>query len=134
MTTQLNEVVVSGVATAADVRSVGASVSAGGTPLRVLKMDSTATMRHVVFEVSPGIQVTLADSLTNVIAEKDLKLRDKAIAAPAPSTAPMAVIAMAKAPVNTISWTEGNHHYTLSGPLTVRELEAIKPRIIKMRR
>jgi hypothetical protein len=91
-------------------------------------------MRHVVFEVSPGIQVTLADSLTNVIAEKDLKLRDKAIAAPAPSTAPMAVIAMAKAPVNTISWTDGNHHYTLSGPLTVRELEAIKPRIIKMRR
>ncbi len=134
VTTQLNEVVVSGVAAAADVRSAGASVSASATPLRVLKMDSTATMRRVVYEVSPGIQVTLADSLTNVTAEKDLKLRDKATAAPAPMIVPMAVMTTAKAPINTISWTDGNHHYTLSGPLSSKELEAIKPRIIKMRR
>jgi hypothetical protein len=102
--------------------------------LTVMKADSTATTWHVVYEVSPGIQVTLADSLTNTTVEKDLKLRGKAMPAPASVTAPMAVMTTAKAPTNTISWTDGNHHYTLSGPLTVRELEAIKPRIIKMRR
>jgi anti-sigma factor RsiW len=108
--------------------------AASASALRVLKIDSTATARHVVYEVSPGIQVTLADSLTVVTAERDLKLRDKAMAAPAPMTAQMEVMATAKAPINTISWTDGNHRYTLSGPLTVRDLEAIKPRIIKMRR
>ena len=121
VTTRLEEAIVTGVATTA---------SASGMPVRVLKADSTATTRHIVYEVSPGIQVTLADSLTNVTAEKDLKLRDKAMPAPAP----MAVLSAAKTPINTISWTDGNHHYTLSGPLTVRELEAIKPRIIRMRR
>ena len=134
VTAQLEEVVVSGVAATAEVRSAGASVSAIGTPIRILKTDSTATTRHILYEISPGVQVTLADSLTNVTAEKDSKLRDKAMAAPAPITAPMAVMATAKAPINTISWTDGNHHYTLSGPFTARELEAIKPRIIKMRR
>ena len=118
---QLNEVVV--------LSGTAESVPA----LRVLKTDSTATMRHVVYEVSPGIQVTLADSATNVPAEKDLKLRDKAMTAPAAVTAPMAK-STAKAQINTISWTDGNHHYTLSGPLAVRDLEALKPRIIKMRR
>jgi len=102
--------------------------------LRVLSTDSTAAARHVVYEVSPGIQVTLADSLTSVAAEKDLKLRDKTVAAPAPAIAPTAVMTTAKSPINTISWSDGNHHYTLSGSLSVRELEAIKPRIIKMRR
>ncbi|MFN2601325.1 MAG: carboxypeptidase-like regulatory domain-containing protein [Gemmatimonadaceae bacterium] len=116
------------------LESLVTGVASGSTTsLRVLKADSTPAARHVVYEVSPGIQVTLADSLTNVAAEKDLKLRDKAMAAPAPITAPMAVTT-AKAPINTISWIDGNHHYTLSGPLTIRELEAIKPRIIKMRR
>lgn len=111
--------------------------------LRVLKMDSTAATRHVVYEVSPGVQVTLADSLTNITDTKDLKIRDKTMAAPATVTAPMAVTTtmqseskatFARPPIKMISWTDGNHHYTLSGPLTVRELEAIKPRIIKMRR
>ena len=133
VTRQLDEVVVSGVAATADVRSAGASVSTSATPVRVLKTDSTATTRHIVYEVSPGVQVTLADSVTSVTLKKDLKIRDKAMAAPAPMIAPMAVTT-AKVPINTISWTDGNHHYTLSGPLTVRELEAIKPRIIKMRR
>jgi hypothetical protein len=119
---QLNEVVVLSGAT----ESVPA--------LRVLKADSTATTRHVVYEVSTGVQVTLADSLTNVTLEKDLKIRDKAVAAPAPMIAPRAVVTTAKVPINTISWTAGNHHYTLSGPLSVRELEAIKPRVIEMRR
>ncbi len=98
--------------------------------LTMMKADSTATTRHVKYKTPQGVEVTLVDSLTNVTAEKDLKLRDKAITAPAPMT----VMATAHPPVNTISWTDGNHLYTLSGPLTVRELEAIKPRIMKMRR
>jgi len=102
--------------------------------LTVTKADSTATTRRVEYKTPQGVEVTLVDSLTSVTAEKDVKTRDKAMAAPAPITAPMAVMPNVRPPINTISWTDGNHHYTLSGPLTVRELEAIKPRIIKMRR
>jgi len=108
--------------------------AASESALRVLKTDSTTTARHIVYEVSPGIQVTLADSLTNVTAEKDSRLRDKSMAAPAPMAAQMQAMPAAKAPINAISWTDGNHHYTLSGPLSIRELEALKPRIIRMRR
>jgi hypothetical protein len=102
--------------------------------LTLMKADSTATTRRVEYKTSQGVEITLVDSLTDMTVAKDLKLRDKAMAAPAPMTAPVAVITTAKALINTISWTEGNHHYTLSGPLTVHELEAIKPRVIKMRR
>ena len=125
MTTQLEGMVLTGVATVA---------SGNVTPLHVLKSDSTATARHIIYEVSPGVEVTLADSLTNVTDAKDLKVRDKAMATRAPAAAQMEVMTTAKSTINTISWSDGNHHYTLSGPLSVRELEAIKPRIIRMRR
>ena len=101
---------------------------------RVLKTDSTGTTQRVVYEVSLGVQVTLVDSLTNVTSVKDLTVREKVMATPAPTTAPMAVTTTTHPPINTISWNDGNHHYTLSGPLTARELEAIKPRVMKMRR
>jgi hypothetical protein len=111
--------------------------------LTVMKADSTATTRRVEYKTSQGVEITLVDSLTNVTDAKDLKTRDKAMAAPAPITAPTAVtttmqsqsrVTAGRPPINSISWTDGDHHYTLRGPLTVRELEALKPRIIKMRR
>ena len=72
----------------------------------------------------------------DVAPEKDLNTRReaKAMSAPSPARAGVMNAATADARINTISWTDGDHRYTLSGPLTPKELEAIKPRIMKLRR
>jgi hypothetical protein len=59
------------------------------------------------------------------------KSSDRAAAAPAPRV--MRATA-APPPINTISWSDQNRRYTLSGPLKPAELEAIKARLMKMRR
>jgi hypothetical protein len=129
MTAQLEESIVSGIADKPDARAPGMAIS-------VLKKDTSATMRREVYEVSPGVKVTLVDSLIGVAAEKDLKTRMEARAAPTATSAPASVMNAAASDVriNTISWTDGNHHYTLSGPLAPKELEEIKHRIMKLRR
>lgn len=153
-TTALEEVIVSGVATGA----AGTKATAAVTPsLRVVKVDSTASTRRVVYQVSPGVEVTLVESAIN-LDERDLianqKMKDKTTdssalagslsgvtlrataktdrAAAAP--APMVMSAAARPQINTISWSDLNRRYTLSGPLKPRELEAIKARLMKMRR
>ena len=127
MVAQLSETIVTGVAQTTMARSLGAAIT-------VLKKDTSGTTRREVYEVSPGVRITLVDSLVNVAAEKDLKTRQEAKAAPAPPAASVMNAATADARINTISWRDGNHVYTLSGPLTPKELEAIKPRVMKMRR
>lgn len=157
-TTALEEVIVSGVA----ARSAGATAKAATAPsLRVVKVDSTGTNRRVVYEVSPGLQVILVEAPLNIAAEKDemadqkvmqrtrdssalagslsgATLRankaktDRAAAAPAP--APMVMSVTAPPQIKTISWSDQNRRYTLSGPLKPSELEAIKARLLKMRR
>jgi hypothetical protein len=123
-TSQLAEVVVSGVATS----------SASGTPFRVLKVDSTATSRRVVYQVPPGVEVTLLESPIDAV-QRDEKanqqLKDKSRTA---APAPMVMSASAQPQINTISWSDSTRRYTLSGPLKLNELEAIKERLIKMRR
>lgn len=149
-TTQLNEAIVTGTASSATA-AAGSAV-----PLRVLKVDSTASTRRVVYEVSPGVEVTLVESPIN-LAERDLiasqtmkdktadssalagslsgvTLRGNAKTDRAAAPAPMAMSVMASPPINTISWSDLNHRYTLSGPLKPSELEAIKARLLKMRR
>jgi hypothetical protein len=42
--------------------------------------------------------------------------------------------ATAPPPTNTISWVDGNRRYTLTGPLPQKELEAIKLKLMKMRK
>ena len=126
--TQLSQTLVTGVATKTAPANLGAAIT-------VLKKDTSATTRREVYEVSPGIRVTLVDSLTNIVAKKDLKTRTEARATPsAPAAAPMAATSTPAPAINTIVWTDGNHHYTLSGPLAPKELEALKPRIMRMRR
>jgi hypothetical protein len=49
------------------------------------------------------------------------------------TTAPAAPAAPAPA-TNTITWTEANRRYTLTGLLTTRQLEEIKARLMRMRR
>jgi hypothetical protein len=124
----LEEVVVTGVAT-------GATAASGSTaPLRVLRADSTADTWRVVYQVSPGVEVTLVESAINAV-ERDLRanqqLKDKSRAA---APAPMVMSASAQPQINTISWSDLTRRYTLSGPLKPSELEAIKERLMKMRR
>ena len=126
MTARLEAVVVTGVAQTTRARALGAAIT-------MLKKDTSGTTRREVYEVSPGVNVTLVDSLIDIPAEKDLKTRMQASSAPAPAAPPRAMSA-STSPINTISWRDGNHVYTLSGPLTTKELEAIKPRVMKMRR
>jgi carboxypeptidase-like protein len=152
-TTALNEVIVSGVAESA----AGATATATTIPsLRVLKVDSTASTRRVVYQVSPGVEVTLVESPINVV-ERDLianqamkdkgadssalagslsgvMLRGNAKTDRAAAPAPRAMSVMAPPPINTISWSDQNRRYTLSGPLKPSELEVIRARLMTMRR
>ena len=153
--TALSEVVVTGIAAG----TAGAMAKAATAPsLRVVKVDSTGTTRRAVSEVSPGVQVTLVEAPLN-FAEKD-KMADQKVmqrtrdssalagslseatrranaaktdrAAAAP--APMVMSTAARPQINTISWSDQNRRYTLSGPLEPAELEAIKARLMKLRR
>jgi hypothetical protein len=152
-TTAPEEVIVSGVAASA----AGATATGAATPsLRVLKVDSTGTTRRVVYQISPGVEVTLVESPINV-AERDLianqRMKDKtpdssALAGSlsgvtlranaktdrAAAPAPTVMSAAARPQINTISWSDSNRRYTLSGPLKPSELEVIKARLMKMRR
>ena len=136
MLNQLSEAVVSGVATA---------TYAAAAPLRVLKVDSTATTRRVVYEVSPGVEVTLTESAVDVAAdEKALDssvarnpsgmLQGAAKADTRPALGVMSAAATKRPPIHTISWRDLNRRYTLSGPMTPSELEAIKARLMTARR
>ena len=129
---ELNMAVVTGIA-AGSAAATGSAV-----PLRVVKADSTASSKRVVYQVSPGVEVTLVESPISV-AEKDLiadeKAKDKSSDRAAAAPAPRVMRAMAAPPpINTISWSDQNRRYTLSGPLKPAELEAIKARLMKMRR
>ena len=128
---ELNMAVVTGIA-AGSAAATGSAV-----PLRVVKADSTASSKRVVYQVSPGVEVALVES--PISAEKDLiadeKAKDKSSDRAAAAPAPRVMRAMAAPPpINTISWSDQNRRYTLSGPLKPAELEAIKARLMKMRR
>ena len=139
-TSKLAEAIVSGVAEA---------TSTSASPLRVLKVDSTKAARRVVYELSPGVEVTLVESLIATGREpmanqqpKETKLdsfslqRSAAVANTnrAAAPAPMAMAVTKRPQINTISWKDLNRSYSLTGPLTLSELEAIKARLMKMRR
>ena len=52
----------------------------------------------------------------------------------AAAPAPVVMSASALPQINAISWSDMTRRYTLSGPLKPNELEAIKERLMKMRR
>jgi hypothetical protein len=72
----------------------------------------------------------VAGSLSGVAQRANAAKTDRAAAAPAP----MVMSTTARPQINTISWSDQNRRYTLSGPLTPAELETIKARIMKLRR
>lgn len=125
--TSLSEVVGTGVATTGNV---------AGPSLRVLSVDSATTTRRTVYEISQGVRVTLAESPVDAgKEERDFSAQLKSSAQANAKVAQSIMAAPAPAPViNTISWTERGRRYMLSGPLTTDELQALKTRLMLLRR
>ena len=148
--TSLEEVVVSGVATARSITTLESGVAKINAPitLRVVRSDSTAGTKRTVYEVSKGVEVILSESPVEPVPERDDAVRQKA-AAPQSAAAPAdarqrenalsgrVAGAAASAPTvasNTITWTERGRKYVLTGRLATKDLEAIKARLMQMRR
>ena len=105
------------------------------SPLRKVRADSTQASSRTVFEVSPGVEVTLTDVAA---AAFDSRMKQRtavtgAAAAPvqAPPTASTAQRDEAKSvPINTIYWVDKRgHRMTLAGPLPKEELELLRQRL-----
>lgn len=128
--TSLSEVVVTGVATATSVRAAAAAKSA--PVLRQLRSDSTGGIRRTVYEYSPGVEVTLVESPEiQANARRDERAANAMIVQSAPATAPSVP---ARQATNTITWTDRGRKYTLSGPLSTKDLEALKAKLMATRR
>jgi anti-sigma factor RsiW len=144
-TTALSEVVVTSIA--------GTAVPAmADVPLRIVRVDSTNSAKRTVYEISRGLEVTLTESPAQTAEERDNAANDlarqKAAAAQRSEAARetpqvlsgQATGAMAAPPaapilpLNTISWTDRGKRYTLTGQLMVKDLEAIKARLMQPRR
>ncbi|MEO7682854.1 MAG: carboxypeptidase-like regulatory domain-containing protein [Gemmatimonadaceae bacterium] len=145
----LAEVVVTSAENAPTVATAGAAVSkaVAEAPLRVVRADSTGGVRRITYEVSKGVEVTLTESPVQTALERDA-VRQK-VAAPQSAVAPAdarqrenvlsgraagAVASAATVAPNSITWTERGRKFVLTGRLATKDLEAIKARLIKMKR
>lgn len=123
-------------------------------PLRMVRSDSTSGAKRTVYEVSRGVEVTLTESQAEAesdFAAKDVARQNAAAperakaareaqvqsgrvagavadARPAPPSAPV------PPPISSISWIDRGKRYTLTGRLNVKDLEAIKARLMQARR
>lgn len=123
----LSDVVVTGVATA----PAPVAASAPAKELKLVRSDTTAGTTRTLFEVSPGVRVTLVESpaqgFTAGAARAQAKARQAPTAAPPP--APVAEVAATAGgvAVNTISWVDKRGHpMSLTGPLSRAELETVR--------
>jgi len=117
-----------------DVITTGTATATGAaSPLpRVISVDSTTARHRTVYEISPGVRVTLVDTLEDAAKERvafgQLNARVAGVAQrPADESDE-------KALVHAISWTDHGHRYELSGPVSVQRLEALKQRLIEAKR
>jgi len=153
--TELAEVVVTSAPSAPSapaVATLGAATNkvVATAPLRVVRADSTSSMKRTVYEVARGVEVTLTESPAQT-AERDNAANDlarqKAAAPQRTEAAPETQVLSGRAagavaappaapmlPLNTISWTDRGKRYTLTGRLTTKDLEGIKARLMQARR
>lgn len=125
----LDEVVVTGVATAATGPAEAAA-------LREVKSDTTGNTAVTIYQVSPGVQVTLVELMPPGFADQRRDARElkkqaatgNAVASAAPA-APAAPPKTAR--IETITWTNAStgRRYTLSGPLSKEGLTALRKRL-----
>jgi hypothetical protein len=119
----LSQVVTTGTATA---------MSAANALPRVISVDSTTARHRTIYEISPGVRVTLVDTLEDTAKERvafgQLNARVAGVAQrPADESDE-------KASMHAISWTDHGHRYELSGPVSVQTLEALKQRLMAAKR
>jgi hypothetical protein len=136
-------------ASSASLAEVVATGGASPTPLRLMRADTTDNSRRTVYEVSPGVAVTLVETM-NGADEKDLAIKQRAKAMTAAkdspvsaTTSPRAATTVLESPArapqnmpsttNTITWRDGKGRYALTGPFTTKQLEEIKARLMKTR-
>lgn len=150
--TSLESVVVTGAAVAPTVSTLGAAVikkTAEAGVLRIVRADSTAAIKRTIYEVSKGVEVVLTE-VPETSSEGDAAVRQR-VAAPQNAPPPPAaagqretavsgqvsgatVLSARTAQLNTISWTERGRKYVLTGPLTTKDLDAVKTRLMQMKR
>jgi hypothetical protein len=116
--TSLSELVVTSATTATD-------------PLRQIRSDSTAGIRRTLYRYA-GVEISLIESPEQQVSARRDERAAGAAAAP-PAAVPSAT-AQARPPINTIVWTDRGRRYTLSGPLPTSELEAVKAKLMEIRR
>jgi len=109
-----------------------AAVSAGSSLPRAISVDSTTARHRTVYEVSPGVRVTLLDTIEEAAQKKaafgQLNGRIAGVAQQPASESDE------KASIHTISWTDHGHRYELSGPVSVQTLESLKQRLMAAKR
>lgn len=132
----LDQVVVTGVATA----TTGLADEAG---LREMKSDTTANTVVTIYQVSPGVQVTLIELLPPAFAaqRRDERRDERQVQKQSAATGnaailPAAPVASASVKIETITWTNASsgRTYTLSGPLSKEQLTALRKRLPPARR
>lgn len=114
--------------------------------LKIVHVDSSAFVKKTTYQSLSGKQVVLTEEPSKgalqelVITEAPRARKATAQSTTAGATAPVAPTPAAPVPVilpeiavHTITWTDatGLRQYTLSGPMSVAELEAIKARLLK---
>jgi hypothetical protein len=119
---------------------VARGVERGFAPVpefRRIRTDSTQSGSWTVFELSPGVEVTLTDAAP-VAADAQLKQKEIAASAPAPpamAAAAKADTAQAATPVNTITWVDKRGHtMTLTGRVSVLQLQVVRQSLPEDRR
>ena len=132
---ELSQVVVTGAAGAIATATAPAKVAASPSP-RVISVDSATATRRTIYEVSPGVRITLVDSPANTAKGEALfggQLQGRVANVPQRS-AKAADAKAASSVVNTISWAESGHRYELSGPIPVERLQALKRQLVEQKR
>lgn len=110
----------------------GGALNAATFPVyRKVRTDSTASAIRTVFELSPGVEVTLTD-LTPPPSAPAARQRSNAAAAPVvQSAAPDLKLDSAQSmPVNTVTWTDKRGHtMTLTGRVSTLQMELLRQQL-----
>jgi hypothetical protein len=114
---RLNQVVITGIATAAE------------GPLKLVSADTSQAAVKNVYEVSKGVEVTLVEStLRKRSFVAGSVQREKAASPMAAAPPPPAAVAN-DAATNSITWSKGGKVFTLTGVMSRIQLEAIRLRL-----
>lgn len=119
--------------------------------LKVLHVDSSGLIRNTIYQSLSGRQVVLTEqpgalslSQVTITGAPSQARKSAAQTTPTAANAPVGPVPAAPSPapviqseysVHTITWADPStqRRYTLSGPVSVEELEAIKARILQSR-